>query len=233
MDSSKLERINRQYNEKSGIYISPSLKSFIRSEPLNPWCTNLIKSGPWCELGGGARSIFESFEEVFPHFEKSDLFSFDGSSAAIEMAPTHSRVQYKMVDLTKTIPGGPYSFILDGHFLHCLDSLPQAFHTLGLIYHALRPNGIFAGEVMMAHKQLSFDHDLQYDPDNFTLSKDGHPIRLIMEAMEWEDLFNSVGFKIDYFVCQSSIKMIPSLERDIPMNGDPECLRFILKKGKL
>lgn len=229
--SDKSSYLNSQY-ETSGNprIVHPSLKSFLKSPPLNDWLMHAVYEGPWCELGSGPHSLFEEGEELVRDLSrKKDLFGFDLSTRAIEMS-TSERVVYEAVDVSKEIPYGPYSFILDGHLLHCLTSLPELYQTLGVVLNALKPGGIFAGEVMIAHKNLSFDHDLSFDFDTNILSFEGRPLRIILEPREWEELFIDAGFKIQFFVCQSSIKMIPLRERTVPMNGDPECLRFVLKK---
>jgi len=239
----KKDQLNSQYDKllnkntdfqkgpfSSNEFVNPSLLSFLKGEPLNHWLRSLLDSGPWCELGSGPYSLFEVGEELIPGLGfKNDLMAFDLSNSAIESSPSE-KIKYKVQDITKGLPLGPYAFILDGHFLHCLSSLPELFQTLGMIFNALKPGGLFAGEVMMAHKNLSFDHDLFYDFDTNVLSFEGRPLRVILWAHEWEQLFIEAGFKIEFFICQSSIKMIPGRKRRIPMSGDPECLRFVLKR---
>lgn len=209
---------------------NPSLKSFLKTSPLKEWLIQVMNQGPWCELGSGPYSLFEEGDELLKGLSsKTDLWGFDLSQKAIDLSYS-DRVRYQVQDISEGLPYGPYSFILDGHLLHCLTSLPEVFQTLGVILRALKPGGYFAGEVMIAHKNLSFDHDLFYDFETNILSFEDRPLRIILEPREWEDLFISAGFKIRFFVCQSSIKMIPHRERKVPMNGDPECLRFVLQK---
>jgi hypothetical protein len=210
---------------------SPSLISFLKQAPLNQWLLDRIDRGPWAELGTGLRSLFECWEEFIPQERKTDLFGFDLSTKAIEMAKGFgSNIFYQQADLSQSIPYGGYAVILDGHFLHCLNSIPEVFQTLGKIYESLMPGGIYIGEVMLAHKSLSFDTQFEYDVRANLLYKDEVPVRVIMDAFEWEDMFLSSGLRIQYFVCQSSIKIIPEDNREVPMNGDPECLRFCLEK---
>ncbi|MCF8060582.1 MAG: hypothetical protein K9K67_14870 [Bacteriovoracaceae bacterium] len=229
--STKKTLLDEQYRGLTGrSNASPSLFSFLKNSPLSEWLQNRISDGPWCELGCGNYSLFEEGEQLISGLSyKEDIFGFDLSSVAIEQAP-HSNIQYKQADCSQVIPGGGHSFILDGHFLHCLSSLPEVFQTLGVISDALLPGAIYAGEVMTSHKKLSFDHDLYFDSKNSVLFQDDRPIRVILEAREWESLFKDAGLEIIFFICQASIKMIPHREREIPMSGDPECLRFILKK---
>ncbi len=227
----KVERINQQYLKSAGASVSASLKSFLKKEPVSDWLIQALFTGPWLELGCGQRSLFEEGDDLtFGLQKKQDLYGFDLSDVAIERAKAHGRLHYQQVDISEGIPGGPYSFILDGHFLHCLGSFPELFTTLGHILRALKPGGIYAGEVMTIHKNISFDSDLYYDYDTHILYQGDIPIRTLLSAREWEDLFISAGFEISYFVCQASIKMIPTNHRREPMNGDPECLRFVLKR---
>ncbi len=207
-----------------------SLVSFLSKEPLKDWLIQKLNEGPWAEVGSGHYSLFEKGDELFFGLSgKKDLYAFDLSSEAISQAP-HGQVNYIEADATLDLPHGPFSFILDGHFLHGLSSLPEVFQALGVIGKSLKPGGLFAGEVMMAHKNLSFDHDLYFDHEKNVLYHQERPIRTILEAREWETLFQEANFEIRYFVCQSSIKMIPMRERTVPMSGDPECLRFVLKR---
>ena len=226
--------LDQQYKDASlEGSVSPSLWSFIKGDPLQSWLPQKLNEGPWCELGCGTLSLFEKKDElVYGLSQKEDVYAFDLSSEAIAKAQGDF-VHYQQANCVEDIPYGPHSFILDGHYLHCLSSLPEVFQALGTIWHALEFDGLFAGEVMTAHKGLSFDHDLFFNHSESVLYKDDRPIRTILEAREWEQLFNDSGFSIQYFVCQASIKMIPQRERTIAMSGDPECLRFILKKPKM
>ncbi len=227
----KKELLNEAYEHVSpGARPSHSLVSFLKSPPINHWLIDRVNEGPWAELGCGMRSIYESWDEIIPLDQKGDLFGFDLSSTAINKANAYGSIHYQQADLTMAIPHGPFSVILDGHFLHCLSSVPEVFQTLGKIHDALVTGGIYIGEVMLAHKYLSFETQFEYDVNNNLLYKDGLPSRVIMDAFEWEDMFKSSGLRIQYFVCQSSIKIIPEDSRDRPMNGDPECLRFCLER---
>ncbi len=209
---------------------SYSLISFLKTPPIAQWLIDRIEQGPWAELGCGMRSFFESWEEVFDTEKKRDLFGLDLSSKAIERARAYGDIHYEQADLSENIPHGPYAVILDGHFLHCLNSVPEVYQTLGKIREALLPGGLYIGEVMMSHKSISFGAEFEYDVNNNLLYKDGIPSRVIMDAFEWEDMFAASGLRIQYFVCQSSIKIIPEDSRDTPMTGDPECLRFCLER---
>jgi trans-aconitate methyltransferase len=210
---------------------SPSLVSFLKSEPLNSWLSQRRHDGPWCELGCGTRSLLEDIEVFLPGHVKEECYGFDFSHEAISKACGTSHVQYQQVDLLEGVPRGGFSFILDGHFLHCLDSLPGLYQMLGKIGQALAPGGIFAAEVMMAHKAMSFDVEFNFDHETAVLyQEDGAPARIILDARDWEDLLKNTGLSLEFFVCQSSIKMIPSAVRSTPMQGDPECLRFVLRR---
>jgi len=209
---------------------SHSLLSFLKSPPINNWLVDRVGEGAWAELGCGTRGLFESWEEIVDLPQKNDLFGFDLSKVAIKIAQSYGSLQYQQCDLSLGVPHGPYHVILDGHFLHCLNGVPEVFQTLGKIKESLAIGGIYIGEVMLAHKYLSFETQFEYDVQNNLLYKNGLPSRVIMDAFEWEDMFLTSGFKIQYFVCQSSIKIIPEDSREIPMNGDPECLRFCLER---
>lgn len=208
---------------------SPSLRSYLTSTPLSQWLLSREEQGAWGELGCGMRALLEDY-----HFskEKDDLFAFDLSKIAIEKAKKKSlgKVHYFCEDLSLGLPHGPYSVLVDAHFLHCLNSLPELYQTLGKIRESLLPGGIFLGEVMISHKNLTFSAEFEFDVGSCVLYRGGVPQRLVMDAFEWEDMFLNSGFKIKYFICQSSIKIIPEDDREIPMRGDPECLRFCLER---
>ena len=215
---------------------SASLMSYFRSDPIRNWLFDRWDAGAWAELGCGLRSLLEYSEDFLAGGGalplKDDLFGLDLSHVAIERAlnSNNYKVHYAQADLSKEIPHGPYQVLIDGHFLHCLNSVPEVFQTLGMIREALCPGGIYIGEVMLAHKNLSFETQFEYDAESCVLYKGNHPSRIIMDAFEWEDMFLSSGLSIKYFVCQSSIKIIPEDDRDVAMNGDPECLRFCLER---
>lgn len=228
----KVERVNAQYRQRGSSHsgpVNPSLLSFLKREPVKEWLLERISQGPWCELGCGDESILEDGFLVGLE-QKQNIWGFDLSDVAIERARSTGRLNYEQRDITEGIPYGPYSFILDGHFLHCLNSLPEVFTVLGHILRALKPGGLYIGEVMTIHKNISFDSEFYFDFDQGVLYQGDHPVRTILEARQWEDLFRSCGFEIQYFVCQGSIKMIPAGKRGEPMSGDPECLRFVLKR---
>lgn len=227
----KEKLLNEVYGKlQHGASPSHSLVSFLRSTPISEWLKERKDEGSWAELGCGMRSLFESWQDIFDLGLKNNLYGLDLSSMAIERAQQYGTIHYQQADCTLEIPHGPHAVILDGHFLHCLNSVPEVYQTLGKIREALIPGGIYIGEVMLAHKSLSFDTQFEYDVQSNLLYKDDIPSRIIMDAFEWEDMFVSSGLKIKYFVCQSSIKIIPEDSRDVAMNGDPECLRFCLER---
>jgi len=212
-------------------YLSPSLVSFFKQSPLNQWISDAMMIGDAIEIGCGEYSIFEMRSELFGSRLSRALYACDISPVAIKRSPQNSDVDYFSHDIKKRLPK-KYQLIIDAHCLHTLESFPELYFTLGLLYQNLENNGVLVGEVMMSHKNMSFESYYDYNENEKVLYRYGEPHRMIMSSYEWEDLFVSVGFKIQYFMCQSSIKFVPSIDRSEALASDPECLRFVLTKNR-
>lgn len=226
------EELNKRY-EHLGVVprMNPSLRSFLKSEPLSEWLRSSLSRGPACEIGCGAQAVFSSLHDLFPGYMTRELEACDLSNVAIEKAQMlEGNVHYFTHDILRPFPRDDYSLILDAHCLHTLTSLPELFQAMGNIKSALSEGGLLVGEVMMAHKNMTLEEGFFYSKHECVLYKYDRPSRVFMTAMEWEDFFLNCGMAIQYFMCQSSIKFIPHDQREDPMPGDPECLRFVLKK---
>jgi hypothetical protein len=210
-----------------------SLKSFLRNDLINDWLATRMALGPTCEMGCGATALLESLEDILPGRMTRQVEAFDLSTSAINKAKAwhpDSRINYYQHDVLQKFREDSYQVIIDAHCLHTLQSLPELFQAMGNIHNALAVDGLLFGEVMMAHKNMSFESGLEYSSYDYVLYKHEKPSRVFMQALEWEDFFINCGFSIEYFMCQSSIKFIPHDDRDEAMASDPECLRFVLKK---
>ena len=229
-----LEKINKKYQsvEKPSA-ANLSLISYLRSEPIFQWICELMSSGDLLELGCGVYSLFEFWDDIYQGRMTRGLHACDFSHVAIEKAKlfqNNNFINYFVHDIKNPFDQ-KYNCIIDAHCLHTLTSLPDLFTVMGNLKNALNDNGILVGEVMMSHKRLSFEDGLEYCSQTSVLSKNKVPSRIIMTSHEWEDFFLSCGFKIKYFMCQSSIKFIPHDNRNVILDGDPECLRFVLEKS--
>ena len=209
--------------------LSPSLVSFLKQSPVRDWVGESLQRGAGLELGCGPYSLFEIREELFGAKLCRGLYACDISDVAIDQAPEETEVEYFTHNILEELPE-KYQVIIDGHCLHTLASLPELYFALGLIHKSMEEGGYFIGEVMMSHKNMSFEPHYDYIENERVLYRYGSPHRMIMTSREWEDLFVTSGFKIEYFMCQSSIKFIPSTDRTEALVSDPECLRFVLKK---
>ena len=231
-----IDKINHKYENMSYVSsVSPSLQSFLRSEPINDWVAKSMTNGSLCEIGCGMRSLFEHWDDIFPRRMTRELMACDISSAAIEKAKANQEnkiINYFVQDITSPFDRDNYECFIDAHCLHSLNSLPDLFQAMGNIFNALSDGGIVVGEVMMSHKNMTLENGLEYFESESVLYKNEIPSRVFMSSHEWEDFFLSCGFTIKYFMCQSSIKFIPHDDRTEALPGDPECLRYVLEKSK-
>jgi hypothetical protein len=232
----QIDKLNNKYKNMSYVgTVSPSLQSFLKSEPISEWVAGSMISGALCEIGCGTRSLFEHWDDILPGRMTRELIACDLSSEAIDKAKCNQEnkvIDYFVQDITKPFKKNDFECFIDGHCLHSLNSLPDLFQAMGNIYNALNFGGIVVGEVMMAHKNMTFENGLEYFENECVLYKNESPSRVFMTSHEWEDFFLACGFTIKYFMCQSSIKFIPHDDRSEALSGDPECLRYVLEKSK-
>lgn len=232
----QIDLINHKYKNTSYVSsVSPSLQSFLKREPICNWVSDSMLKGPLFEIGCGMRSLFEHWDDIFPRRMTRELFACDISIEAIEKAKSNqenSVIKYFTHNITEAFDTNEIECFIDGHCLHSLNSLPSLFQAMGHLYNALSFGGIVVGEVMMAHKNMSFESGFEYIEKESVLYKNQIPSKILMTSLEWEDFFLACGFKIKYFMCQSSIKFIPHDGRDEALPGDPECLRYVLEKSK-
>lgn len=156
------------------------------------------------DLGCGSKSIFEDTE-----LDPFSIDAFDFSSEAIRSASGHSAINYQQVDIAQAnaLPVSTYDLIFDSHCLHCITDQASRKESLKNIHHALKDEGLFCAEMMVASSE---------DVVNL-------PHKYVVSSRELEDELLKSGFKIIYFM----------IVRDLVFsndNGECELLRVICRK---
>ncbi len=196
------EFFNQFHKKSREFYFSKSLQDFYE--------TNVVQRLPnpcdVLELGSGSYSIFE--EEPL----EGSVTAIDFSHEAIKKAP-RSRISYKesnVVDSTYFTKDS-YDLIFDSHCLNCITSPRDRQVAFQNIYFALKPEGIFATELMV-----------QPIGQNVVM-----PFKMIKTANELEAEIISYGFKINYFMI-SKENSFGTLVNGVEVTCD--VLRVIAKK---
>lgn len=131
------------------------------------------------DIGAGNFSLFENLATENKVVDALDLRIVENFQS--ENGITY--IQGNIVDLS-CIKNNFYDLVFDSHCLHCLRNAEEQESALVNIYNSLKPNGIFASEIMV---QPSGNKVL-------------FPMRLVRESIEIENLLTHSGFKIIYFV---------------------------------
>ncbi len=196
-----LEHFNKFYLEEKYPAVSGSLVNFFKTVVHERIPNVDVKI---LELGCGSRSLFEDLE-----FKYKNIAAIDFSEVAIEKAPQHSGIIYKVVDLTAPFALGDMSFdlIFDSHCLHCIEGTNDRKTALENIREALTADGLFCAE-MMVQPSKGFAY---------------LPLKHIPKALELEEELLASGFKINYFMISKS--MVFHNE-----NGECELLRVVCRK---
>ncbi len=178
------------------------------------------------EVGCGARSVLEDLS-LWPEAER---MAMDLSDRAIEYASQRgsNRVEYFQGNLLELNFLHAFDVVVDGHCLHTLSLLAELELALKGIHRSLRPGGLLLWESMVAHSKMALDPCLSYDGEAHLL-KEGKPFRILLKAFDMEKLVLENGFKIEYFSILGHRRMIPVDDREVPLSGDPEVLRMILR----
>lgn len=196
-----LEHFNHYYSNASGSQSNASLIDFYRSVVAE----RLSKSDPEVlDLGCGNRSIFEDLNVL-----KENVIAVDFSDVAIARTPTHSSINYLVVDLTnpKAFGKSKFDLVFDSHCLHCIEGLNEREIALTNIHNSLNDEGIFCAEMMVqkAYKYVSL------------------PFKHVPTALELEKEILDVGFKIVYFLISPG--MVFHNE-----NGECDLVRVVCRK---
>lgn len=196
-----LEKFNEHYKNASGRVFESSLKSFfdsqVRFRMPSPKARVL-------DLGAGSMSLFEETD-----LDLELITAIDFSSTAIEQAHGLSKINYEVADLTKpnVLLKQEYDLIFDSHCLHCIEESSDRKSAFNNILVALKPDGIFAAEMMV---QPSGRNIIQ-------------PYKYIPNARDLEAELIEAGFKIIFFMIIQDLKFSNE-------NGDCDLLRVISRK---
>ena len=173
-----LELFNQLYTNENEPTFSSSLLDFFKSDLLN----RLPGDAQILDLGSGSRSLFE--EEL--GLSKRFITAVDYSPVAISKAKNKSPIKYLEIDITvpECLGHMLFDLIFDSHCLHCITDKTKREFAFKNIYHALKPTGIAAFEMMV------------YRPGEVLGAFGKH----VVDARELEVEILAHGFKIIYFV---------------------------------
>jgi SAM-dependent methyltransferase len=167
---------DRYYQAHNQPYYSKSLYSFFNEIVLSKFFPHELRI---LELGGGSFSLFEDFSNL-----KAEITSIDFSKEAINKAPK-SRINYLEMDITgDSFDKAKYDLVFDSHCLNCITDEEQRKVAFKNIYGSLKPDGIFASELMV-------------QPSGEFVSM---PLKVIKTARELEEEILSHGLRILSFM---------------------------------
>lgn len=164
----------------------------------------LISNPKILDLGCGTKSIFEDTD-----LDHSNIEAIDFSPVAISAARVNSSINYKELDLAlpDALSHSQYDLVFDSHCLHCITDRAQREISLNNIHQSLKPEGLFAAEMMVTSKN----------------TKGSIPNKYVVETRDLELELTAHGFKIIYFM----------IVRDSVFenaNGECDLLRVICRK---
>ena len=177
-DLNSLEHFNQYYSETSGLQSNASLIDFYKSVVAQRLPTSTPEV---LDLGCGTRSIFEDL-----NISKENIIAIDFSDIAIARTPTHSLINYLVVNLAtpKALGNSKFDLIFDSHCLHCIEEHSAREVAFFNIHHSLNENGIFCAE-MMVQKSYKYAN---------------LPFKHVPTALDLEKEILNAGLKIVYFL---------------------------------
>lgn len=182
--------------------------------------------GPFLEVGCGAKPLLPDLLEGLGSVEGLDI---DGKAVA-KCQEVHPTTQFHEASITSFVAPRKYGFILDGHCLHCLDSLASYQQALKNIYQSLKPGGLFMIETMTSHTQMAFELLFKYNPETYQLYKGERVSRLVLPSIVIEDQLRAAGLEIKYLRVQEGLRMIPHDNREEAIPEDPQVIRLIASR---
>lgn len=169
------------------------------------------------ELGCGNFSQFEKMDSL-----EARVTAIDFSSEAIKQAPK-SNIIYQEKSLTEKdfFTENEFDLIFDSHCMNCLVQEKDREIAFENIFKALKPEGLFASELMVQPLQTKAD-------DKADGKKVEMPLKMIKTARELEEEILSHNLKIIYFMISKDSSFVNEV------NGEEifcDVLRVIAKKG--
>ena len=195
-----LEQFNKFYAaETTGIY-ETSLLDFYKTKVA----CRLSTEGRVLDLGPGSKSIFEDIK-----IEKSLITAIDFSQKALDLASPHSLIDYRLGNISKDtgLKDNSFNLIFDSHCLHCITAPSEREIAFKNIIKLMKPDGLFASEMMVQRGNLSIDLPFKHVPNALLLEKE------ILEH----------GFKIEFFMIGSELSFSNA-------HGECDVLRVICSK---
>lgn len=124
---------------------------------------------------------------------------------------------------------GHYDLIIDSHLIHCLNSESDIKKYCENVHQALRGDGLFVLETMIAGKGFKEAFSSYINNEGILYYKD-QPIRTILSERKIENILLSIGFKIEYFFIPFSKRFHIEEFDEIDFQNHPEVLQIICKK---
>jgi len=182
--------------------------------------------GPFLEIGCGRHPILP---ELLAFLGKVDCL--DHSKEAIAYCRKNFKEgEFLEADILDFKASETYGQILDGHLLHCLNSLEDYEVALKNIFYSLKRGGTFYLETMISHSEMSFEAGFFYKKEQYQLLKGSRVSRMILSSIKVEELFKMTGFEILLFKVNEDLRMIPHDARENPYREDPQVLRLIASR---
>lgn len=182
--------------------------------------------GPFLEIGCGGFPVLPDLLEGLGPIDCIDI----DSQVLSKCQKNYPEAQFFEADIRQFMAPEKYAVVLDGHLLHCLDSLESYQRSLKNIFRSLRPGGLFMMETMTSHSQMAFELMFKYDPESFQLYKGEKVSRLVLPSIIIEEQFNRAGFEIRFLKVQEGLRMIPHDKREEAIPEDPQVIRLIASR---
>lgn len=185
---------------------SPSILKHLRKFYPRPEYYKVV------ELGCGVNPLVKELKV-------DDYLGIDISFGSIELNKrSFDSAEFISGDITQPLElNRKYDVVLDSHLLHCLTSLDDRRQYYHNVKNLLDDNGDFIAEVLCYHSQVEFPFDYMFDGDvvykiDQKLSQNYFqegvfPYRWLPDARDVEAELIAMGFKIEYFLVRSDLRL--------------------------
>lgn len=95
---------------------------------------------------------------------------------------------------------GQFDLIVDSHALHCLRDGEEIKNMLWEIFQRLpSAGGVYLAELMCPHPKMDLGHHFFFDSPIIYEKYSNRPLRIVLKAHQWEEIFLDSGFRLEYF----------------------------------